>query len=393
VTFAYNLLGLFAVFLSMLWMCEAVLFVAIVAFCALEKPFPARKTWARAKLGVALCLSVIVGALSIDTAYNSPVVNSLALPISSLPSCLDGFTIAMVSDVHVGPMVGKTEASRLVAQVNALQANAVVLVGDFTDGPVDDIGDAVSPFGELVASQGVYFVTGNHENLGGGNPDDWVFFMQSLGITTLENRRVAVSSVADPTCTFDLAGITDYSIGSDLGAALEGQDQTRPSVLLAHQPREEVVEEASKDYSVDLMLSGHTHGGQTWPIHVGSYILFPNSFTGLYKRYDGMWLFVSEGAFGWGPRVRFGSTNEINALTLRIDGNPQPSTAPRPAVQLAEFGITLLVVTVVCAFFLLCLPKGCYAFCKVASLVYRIKSTYADHKQNQKTETPHTEMV
>ena len=96
------------------------------------------------------------------------------------------------------------------------------------------------PLAGLKAAGGVFFVTGNHENLNGGDPSEWVEFMRQQNITTLENKRVEVAAPAPvpaPKCTFDLAGVSDWSLQPNISAAMEGRSRERPCVLLSHQPQ------------------------------------------------------------------------------------------------------------------------------------------------------------
>jgi predicted MPP superfamily phosphohydrolase len=370
--FSENLLGCIAVLLSACWFADILLFLSILlSFSFFNKRFPRRELWVKIRLTFTILLFIILSANSIHEGYRTPRVVEVHLPIANLPDCLDGFRLVMTSDVHVGPLVGRALIQQHVEQVNSLHPDAIVLVGDFTDGRTSIIGDALLSLQELRANGGVYFVTGNHEALNGGVPKDWVSFMQERNITTLENKRASVGRTGghlssrssnsgsgnEDQCTFDLAGISDYSLDPNMTAAMEGRNSSRACVLLAHQPKEQTIVEAGR-YGVGLMLSGHTHGGQTWPLHLATYMAQPSSFAGLFERWfstetkNRLWLFVSEGYVGWGPRVRFGSISEVDVLVLRspsmfeLSGQSEPDTSPRASLVMAYLAIVLLACTV-----------------------------------------------
>ena len=201
-------------------------------------------------------------------------VKEIRIPLRRLPAALDGFTIAQITDVHIGPTLGKEFLESIVAQVNALEPDVIAITGDLVDATVAEIGPTIEVLKDLRARHGVYFVTGNHEYYSG--VDAWCRFLPKLGIRVLRNERV---SIGEGDASFDLAGIDDYNAhdatddhGPDLPRALAGRDESRELVLLAHQPR--AVKQAA-ELGVGLQLSGHTHGGQIWPWHYFVYLQQP----------------------------------------------------------------------------------------------------------------------
>ncbi|WP_351229384.1 metallophosphoesterase [Streptomyces sp. NPDC002133] len=236
-----------------------------------------------------------------------PRVKRVTVPLAKLARGAHGYRIAVVSDIHLGPVLGRAHAQRIVDTINGTQPDLVAVVGDLVDGSVADLGRAAEPLAQLRARHGSFFVTGNHEYFSGA--DAWVDHVRELGLTPLRNDRVEIAG-------FDLAGVDDIAgenegQGPDFGRALGDRDRARAAVLLAHQPI--VIDEAVR-HGVDLQLSGHTHGGQLWP---GNYIaeLANPTVAGL-ERYGDTQLYVSRGAGAWGPPVRVGAPSDITVVEL-----------------------------------------------------------------------------
>lgn len=236
-----------------------------------------------------------------------PSVKRITVPLARLPRAAHGFRIAVVSDIHIGPILGRAHTRRIVDTINATSPDLVAVVGDLVDGSVADLGSAAEPLAALRARHGSYFVTGNHEYFSGA--EQWVDHVRELGLIPLENARVEVEG-------FDLAGVNDIAgetegQGPDFGRALGDRDRGRAAVLMAHQP---VVIHDAVEHGVDLQLSGHTHGGQLWPGNLLAELANP-TVAGL-ERYGDTQLFVSRGAGAWGPPVRVGAPSDITVVEL-----------------------------------------------------------------------------
>lgn len=253
------------------------------------------------------------GALGLRSALRPPALRRVELRLARWPQALDGFRIAQISDLHIGPILGRRFASRVSERVNALQPDLIAVTGDLVDGSVAQLRADVEPLARLSAPHGVYFVTGNHDVYSGGEP--WVERVRELGMRALRNERVAIASSG---AVFDLAGVDDHrgdlvrGSTEDLPAALAGRDPSRPLLLLAHDPS--TFKEAAAA-GVDLQLSGHTHGGQIWPFGALVRLVIP-FVGGLYQR-GGSRLYVSRGTGFWGPPMRLGAPAEITEITLR----------------------------------------------------------------------------
>ncbi|MER6685343.1 metallophosphoesterase [Streptomyces olivaceoviridis] len=236
-----------------------------------------------------------------------PRVERVTVPLAKLPRAAHGFRIAVVSDIHLGPVLGRGFAQRVVDTVNATRPDLIAVVGDLVDGSVKDLGPAAAPLARLSARHGAYFVTGNHEYFSGA--EQWIEEVRDLGLHPLQNARTELPY-------FDLAGVNDVQgesegQGPDFARALDDRDPARACVLLAHQPVQ--IHEAVR-HGVDLQLSGHTHGGQLWPGSLLAAAANP-TVAGL-DRYGDTQLYVSRGAGAWGPPTRVGAPSDVTVIEL-----------------------------------------------------------------------------
>ncbi|MGW3518027.1 metallophosphoesterase [Streptomyces hydrogenans] len=237
-----------------------------------------------------------------------PKVKRVTVPLAKLPRAAHGYRIAVVSDIHLGPILGRAHSQRIVDAINATQPDLIAVVGDLVDGTVENLGPAAEPLARLRARHGSFFVTGNHEYFSGA--DAWVDHVRELGMRPLRNERLEIPA------GFDLAGVDDVAgesegQGPDFARALGDRDRSRAAVLLAHQP---VVIDDAVAHGVDLQLSGHTHGGQLWPGNLLAGLANP-TVAGL-ERYGDTQLYVSRGAGAWGPPVRVGAPSDITVVQL-----------------------------------------------------------------------------
>lgn len=253
--------------------------------------------------------TLLVGAWGFSKA-RMPERKEVRVQIQGLSPELNGFSIVQLSDVHVGHTIGKDFVEAMVARVNAEKADIVVITGDLVDGSVQDLREKVAPLGQLSGRYGVFFVTGNHEYMSGA--DEWVAELRRLGIQVLRNERVRVGGALDLVGVDDLFGSRIPGHGMDLDRALAGRDPSVPAVLLAHQP---AVARLAKGRGIALQLSGHTHGGQLYPLHylVGRL----NPWLAGLQRQEDMQVYVHRGTGYWGPPFRVGAPGEITRLVLQ----------------------------------------------------------------------------
>ena len=242
----------------------------------------------------------------------APVVN-VSIPLADLPQELHGFTIAQISDIHVGPTIKRNFVEAIVERVNGLEADMVAITGDLVDGPVRELAHHTEPLSRLESRHGTYFVTGNHEYYSGAHA--WIRELERLGATVLVNEHVVIDHEGG---VLTVAGVTDYSAHyfdpaqrSDPEVAIAGAPENSPKILLAHQPRS-AHHAAAAGY--ELQLSGHTHGGQFWPWNF--FVRLQQPFTAGLNRLGKMWVYINRGTGYWGPPMRFGIPSEITLIRL-----------------------------------------------------------------------------
>jgi hypothetical protein len=192
------------------------------------------------------------------TGYNEArAIDLVRQPIylDNLPSSFDGYTIAQLSDIHHGSFVEAEHIRRAVRLVNSLRPNLIVLTGDYITHSRSYIEPCAKLLGELRANEGVFAVLGNH--------DFWTdagrisSALKRRGIGVLRNAHTLLEQRGDRVA---LAGVDDFTVRQhDLRAAIRGLGPAVPRVLLSHNPN--LIHEAAESH-IDLMLSGHTHGGQ-----------------------------------------------------------------------------------------------------------------------------------
>ncbi|ARP86862.1 metallophosphoesterase [Bordetella genomosp. 9] len=259
-------------------------------------------------------LALLLTLVGLFNARRRARIVTVNVPIAGLPPALDGFTIAQISDIHVGPTIRRPYVEAIVAAVNRMEADVVAITGDVVDGPVHQLAPHAAPLGQLRARHGVYLVTGNHEYYSGAR--EWVAEFERMGLCVLSNRHVVIAHGGTPLV---LAGVTDYSAGqfdpaqrSDpRGALLGAPPDAAVRILLAHQPRSAF---AAEPAGYTLQLSGHTHGGQFLPWNF--FVRLQQPFTAGLRRLGRLWVYTSRGTGYWGPPKRVGAPSEITRIRL-----------------------------------------------------------------------------
>ena len=268
------------------------------------------------KLFVFLITVISVGITLIFGYFNAthPQVKTLDLDVNKSQNA-SSLKIVAVSDIHLGPLVGKNMLELLVKMVNQQKPDIIILAGDILDESQESIirEDTGNPLRKFHAPLGVYAVVGNHEYIGGISSA--IKYIQSLNITILRDSVVEINN------SFFLIGRDDHGMGrgsnktrKPLNELVMNVDKSKPLILIDHQPYN--LQDAVNN-GIDLQISGHTHNGQFWPFNYLIQNIFELSWG--YKRKVNTHFYVSSGYGTWGPPVRIGNRSEIVVLNLNFD--------------------------------------------------------------------------
>ncbi|NTF34820.1 metallophosphoesterase [Rhizobium skierniewicense] len=261
--------------------------------------------------GVALCLS----AYGVSQAVRVPPLKDIEIPIAGLPPEFDGYRLVQLTDLHISRLFPARWTKEVVAKTNALDADLIVITGDFIDGSVENRREDVAPLAGLRARDGVFSIPGNHEYFFAYH--EWMRHLGTLNMTMLPNTH-AVLARGDARIV--VAGVTDLSADEhgapapDLDKAIQGAPADAPVILLDHQP---MLARKAADSGVALQLSGHTHGGMI--LGLDRLVARANNgfVSGRYKIGD-MTLYVNNGTALWpGFALRLGVLAELTRITLR----------------------------------------------------------------------------
>ena len=297
-------------FSGMIWMGTLLLlFICLLAAdlitlfgFLLPRLAPLIRTWA-------LFAGVLLSIIALVQGLRSPVVQNYEVRLADFPREMDKTVLVAMSDLHLGSLIGKRWLAARVAQVREQRPDLVVFLGDLFEGHGQLEEELVSVLRGIYAPLGVWAVTGNHEFHGGSSS---MRLFDQAGIQLLRNRWIELRP------GFVLSGVDDLTAqhrsghdGDLISQALSGRPPGA-TILLSHTPWQ--TEKAARA-GADLMLCGHTHGGQLWPFNY----LVSRTYPLLAGRYevDGMPVIVTRGTGTWGPRMRLWQPGEILRITLR----------------------------------------------------------------------------
>ncbi|MDA3967340.1 metallophosphoesterase [Helicobacter sp. WB40] len=215
-----------------------------------------------------------------------------------------------ISDLHIGGLIEESVVGGLVDRVNSFGVDIIFLTGDIIDANTSKVKKALDELGSLKATLGVYFVVGNHEYF--HDISNLLPILRSFGIKILENENVIISKdgieLLNVCGVYDLFGRRIKTLEPNLNEALKNRNKNLPSLLLAHQPKFAL--EVDESHNVDLILSGHTHGGQIFPFRFLVTLDQPY-LQGLYNHNKKTKIYVNKGTGFWGPPIRILARAEI----------------------------------------------------------------------------------
>jgi uncharacterized protein len=242
-----------------------------------------------------------------------PAVKRVDLSINKKAGNLKDLNIVMVSDLHLGSILGSSFLEKIANKANELNPDIVLFAGDVVDEDVgsilkDHIGDALKKF---KSKYGIYAITGNHEFFSGAEASSK--YLSEHGVIMLRDLLVKIDD------SFYLAGREDRQGNSikrrkELSNLLEDVDFSFPVIMMDHQPFQ--LDEAVNN-KVDLQLSGHTHNGQLWPFNYITDMIYEVNWG--YKKKENTHFYISCGVGTWGPPVRTGSRPEIVNVVLKFN--------------------------------------------------------------------------
>ncbi|KWX70938.1 phosphoesterase [Paenibacillus riograndensis] len=283
-----------------------------------------QRTAFTAEAGAALVVLLAVFLIWGSRNAWSTVVRNHPIQIGKSAGTSTPLTIAVASDLHLGNIVGNRHLRRMVAELNRMQPDLILLAGDVLD-------DSIEPFirngmseemRKLQARHGVYAVLGNHEYYG-GSIKQYTELMDSIGIKVLQDEVVEAAGLYIVGRKDKTAESMEAAGRKSVEALLDGLDLSRPVIMMDHQPTGFGI---AAQAGVDVLLSGHTHRGQIAPNHWITRRLFELDWG--YLRKDKLHVVVSSGYGTWGPPIRLASRSELIKLEVILEGSKHYSEEP-----------------------------------------------------------------
>lgn len=249
---------------------------------------------------------------------DKPEVTEACFFLPTLDPGLEGFTIGLVSDIHSSVYMPKERMDKYAKLLNSLGTDLIVVVGDFVNSSVDEVYPFAEAFSNLHAPLGVYGVMGNHDYYN-ANPERVARVVNDCGISLLMDTRKVIEK---NDAAFYLLGVDDTGRSNDaenrIRTAIGPAPRSIPRILLCHRPY--FLGQAAS-LGIDLVLSGHTHGGQVVLGRFGETVLAPASLASKYVwgkyREGNTEMYVSRGIGTVGVPVRINCPPEVTRIVLR----------------------------------------------------------------------------
>ncbi|MES2614214.1 MAG: metallophosphoesterase [Bdellovibrionota bacterium] len=272
---------------------------------------------------------------SIFQAFRKPAIISTFVPMpNTIPNEIENLVAVVLSDIHVSGLIGRRKMQRLVDMVNKLNPDVIFITGDLMDGSLKQLKKEIEPLKDLKAKEKIIYITGNHEYYSGPlvwknhfkNYFNWLVLSNSSEILTFKGVTLNILGIEDKHwLNYEkIPRHQDKRINKSIDHLHESRekiDNVPPiencvNILLAHQPKDA---RYLKPYPwINLQISGHTHGGQIWPI---KYLVKKDQKynVGLYKIQNNQYIYVNQGTGFWGPPMRLGTRCEITLMRFKKD--------------------------------------------------------------------------
>lgn len=259
-----------------------------------------------------LALCCVYSLYAVYHGLADPKVEKLSMELEKLSAPL---TIVQLSDVHIGGLMDEERVAKIVFLVNQTKPDIIAITGDLVDTSLANAKSTLALLKALRAKYGVYYVLGNHEYI--HDVQDMLEYLPSLGIRVLlnENLTIGTPPLINLAGSADLMGDRLGFLKPDFEKTLANLNPALPTILLTHQPKVINILPESLLAKADLLLTGHTHGGQIFPISLAVLLQQPY-LKGLHQTKTGGYVYVSEGTGFWGPPMRALSDSEITLFEL-----------------------------------------------------------------------------
>ncbi len=289
--------------------CTAIVYDLLRILLSFTKVSPKRRKFFKTSLDVSSF--AVASSMSASGIYEARHVELEKVEIK-IDKLKKEYKIVQISDIHIGGLIDKEFMKEIVNRINACEPDLVVITGDLVDIEINKAKETMNELKNLTSKYGTYYIVGNHEYF--HEIEKIIESVKSLNIRVLENENVFVGEENEG---FNLAGVYDIfgyrakKYMPDIAKALKDK-RDAPTILLAHQPR--FLEEVTS--GVDLVLSGHTHGGQIYPFRFLVKLQQPY-ISGLHQHNDKLQIYVNKGTGFWGPPMRLGASAEITEIILK----------------------------------------------------------------------------
>lgn len=253
------------------------------------------------KIGqILITFAILTATFGVLNANNLRVTE--ITPKLNLPESWRGKRAVFISDIHLGQVFGRSYLEKIVARINELSPDVVLIGGDLFDGTNVDLESATAPLSDLRSFYGTYFITGNHEEF--EDPSKYLDVLRSRGVKILNNEYVDLDGV-------QFVGVDFKStVGSDnfLNTLTRiSYNHSKPTILLKHTP---LNLDVAQSMNIDFQISGHTHRAQMFPLNLITWLVYKGYDYG-FKDYKNMEVYTSSGVGTWGPPLKVGTPSEI----------------------------------------------------------------------------------